>query len=247
MPRRAGALRRAAPAMIGAALAAVSTTAASACKMALVLAHDVSSSVSAAEYALQTAGHAAAFREPDIQSEILLMGEIRVMLMHWAGAAYQDRLTPWRRLSSLKEIEAFAAELAAAPRRVTVGSTAIGEMLASLEDVWGGEAAGCERRAVDISGDGGSNSGRDIGPPRARLIARGVTINAVVIVTDEVKRPPPLPHYRRRVIGGPGAFAIKAEGFEDYRRAFRVKLIRELRGPAIARRAAPLPAFSGGG
>ena len=34
--------------------------------------------------------------------------------------------------------------------------------------------------------------------------------------------------YAERVLHGPGAFMIVADGFEDYERAMRVKLLREL-------------------
>lgn len=222
-------------ALLAAALLAAVPRGASACQLALVLAHDVSSSVSRLEYALQTIGHAEAFRDPEIQSEILAMGEIRVMLMHWSSDYHQQRITPWRRLGTRAEINAYADELANAARRFDVGSTAIGDMLASLNGVWAETPASvCTRRVIDVSGDGVSNSGQAIGPARGRLLAKDVTINGLVIVNEELVEAPPLLHYQRAVIGGPGAFVIKAEGFEDYARAFREKLLRELRGPPIA-------------
>ena len=108
-------------------------------------------------------------------------------------------------------------------------------------------ASECRRRVVDVSGDGVSNSGRPLEPARSRLLAEGATINGLVIVNEELVEAPPLPHYRDRVIGGPGAFAIRANGFEDYARAFRKKLLRELRVPVITRRGDPDPAAPGGG
>ena len=208
-----------------------------ACQLALILAHDTSSSVSKAEYDLQTQGHAAAFRDPEIQREILAMGEIQTMLIHWSSHYDQQRRIPWRRLRTREDIEAFADDLSSAWRRFDVGSTAIGNLMRAVSGAW--REAGpdrCLRRVLDISGDGVSNQGAPVGPARAQLLAERVTINGLVTVNDELVEAPPLSHYRNKVIGGPGAFVIEAKGFEDYARAFRKKLLRELKGLDVASR-----------
>lgn len=214
---------------------AVASSAAGACGLGLVLAHDVSSSVSRLEYALQRLGHAEAFRDPEIQQEILAMGEMQAILVHWSAPEYQSRITPWRVLRTRADIDAFADELASARRRFEVGSTAIGELLGWVETFWDAPpASACARRVIDVSGDGVSNSGQPLAAARERLLAKGVTINGLVIVNEELVEAHPLPHYRNEVIGGPGSFAMRANGFEDYGRAFRKKLLRELKGPPLA-------------
>src|SRR4030095_7918620 len=69
------------------------------------------------------------------------------------------------------------------------------------------------RQVIDVSGDGTNNSGRDVTAARDAAIAKGVTINGLVILSDE-----PLPtnpththppggltaYYEKNVIGGPG-------------------------------------------
>lgn len=230
--RRAAAL--AGVLLAGPALTAPEARAAD-CQVALVLAHDVSSSVSAFEYALQTMGHAEGFRDPEVQQEILAMGEIQVMVIHWSADYYQRRRTPWRALRGLGDIEAFAAEAEALRREHDEGATAIGDMLGFLDGAWSEEGpAQCRRRIVDVSGDGASNSGRPLGPLRAQLLAQQVTINGLVFEKNEPEEKPPLAHYKRHVIGGPGAFVIKVDKLEDYGGAFRRKLLRELRGPPLA-------------
>lgn len=239
MPRRRAAvapLRRrliAAAAALG-ALAIGAPGPARACDLALVLAVDVSSSVDSHEYALQRGGHARAFRDPEVVETILRIGGASVMLVHWSGSHHQERVTPWRRLDTETAIAAFADELSIAPRRFDIFSTALGDLLASLDNAWTEDTDDCARRVVDVSGDGVSNAGGPVGPARARLIEDGVTINGLVIVTDELVEAEPYPFYRDEVIGGPGAFLVRANRFEDYARAFKEKLLQELRGPIVS-------------
>ena len=64
--------------------------------------------------------------------------------------------------------------------------------------------------------------------PEARKRAQraDVTVNGLAILSDV-----PLldTYYKRKVISGPGSFVISAANFEDFRRAFRIKLLREIR------------------
>src|SRR4029078_1771859 len=70
-----------------------------------------------------------------------------------------------------------------------------------------------QRRTIDVSGDGTNNSGRDVALARDEALAKGVTINGLVILSDrpmawnpEHTNPPGglAEYYRTNVIGGPG-------------------------------------------
>lgn len=219
--------RRAAALATGLA-AALASGPAAACGLALALAIDASSSVSRAEFALQTRGHAAAFRDPEVIAAIRGVGGIQAMALQWSGDVHQQIIAPWRRLETEAEILAFADVLAAAPRRFEILGTALGSALAALGTAFEGPPASCNRYVVDVSGDGISNGGFPVAPARALLLDQGVTINGLVIVNDEPVEADPVPFYRNEVIGGPGAFMMIANGFEDYARAFRQKLLREI-------------------
>lgn len=199
---------------------------AAACEVAILFAIDVSASVDAGEYALQSGGHAAAITDPEVIDAIQSIGGVQVTLMHWSGGVHQELRTPWTALSDAASAHAYAARLAQIERRVDSEATALGSALNFVEHSWPDEARRCRRRVVDISGDGVSNTGVPIAPTRARLIEDGVTLNGLVIGGGD---PPPAPFYRERVIGGPGAFLEIAEGYADYARAFKLKLLRELR------------------
>ena len=102
-----------------------------------------------------------------------------------------------------------------------------------------------ERRVIDISGDGNNNSGRLVTDARDDALAKGITINALVILTPlaESFRPehtnPPgglEKYFQDNVIGGSGAFTVVAEGHEAFGRALTKKLIQEIADPAIGSR-----------
>ena len=42
----------------------------------------------------------------------------------------------------------------------------------------------CGRRTIDVSGDGTNNAGRDVAELRDEAVAKGVTINGLVILSD---------------------------------------------------------------
>ena len=69
-------------------------------------------------------------------------------------------------------------------------------------------------------GDGTNNSGRDVAVARDDAVAKGVTINGLVILErpsdgleSEHTNPPGglVNYFRDNVIGGPGAFVLAAE------------------------------------
>jgi hypothetical protein len=98
-----------------------------------------------------------------------------------------------------------------------------------------------KRRVIDISGDGANNDGFLVTDSRARALATGLTINGLPIVNDRLSRYgrrqiPNLDfYYTDCVIGGPGAFIIVANGYADYARAVRRKLILEIAGATPAK------------
>ncbi|MCW1933786.1 DUF1194 domain-containing protein [Pararhodobacter zhoushanensis] len=84
----------------------------------------------------------------------------------------------------------------------------------------------CDAQTIDLAGDGESNDG----PASVRLEA--VTVNALAVAGNM-----PLDYdgavdglvgwYEVNILQGPGAFALEAQGFGDFARAMRVKLLRE--------------------
>ena len=78
---------------------------------------------------------------------------------------------------------------------------------------------------LDVSGDGPSNEGSPPDEGRKRLERIGVTVNGLVIETDEEDL---TGYYWENVITGSGAFVVTAYGFEEYPKRIRQKLVREV-------------------
>lgn len=203
----------------------------------LALAVDVSGSIDAEEAQLQRDGYVAAFRDPQVIHAIEsgMLGRIAVAYYEWAGFTHVRVIVGWTLVEDAATAHAFAAQLALeAPltvRRTSI-STAIEFAVPFFEDN-GFDAA---RHVVDVSGDGANNSGDLVNNARDRAVAAGVTINGLPIMNG---RPgpfgwPPIPdldlYYEHCVIGGPGAFLVVANGFDEFAEAVRRKLILEIAG-----------------
>lgn len=205
-----------------------------ACRIALLLALDVSSSVDAAEDALQRQGLAAALAAPDVRQALLAIpGQpVALSVIEWSGQMQQDLMIDWVMLDSAAAIEAASARIASSQRRYAEFSTGIGQMLRFAHGQFA-RAPHCDAQVLDVSGDGVHNDGLPPGQAYASGTLQGVTVNALAIVVndpalDHASPGDLLAHYQSDVIQGPGAFALQADGFEDYQRAMTRKLLREL-------------------
>jgi len=199
----------------------------------LVLAMDASGSIDADEFALQREGYAEALTHPAVLSAIRgkRHGALGVAFVEWGSPGGAEAVVGWRRVAGADTARALAEELLAAPRSPQSWN-AIGDALALAGRLLEAAPYAAEARVVDLSGDGPDLRGL-VPASRARdaLVARGVTVNALAIaVSGQVTRfgEPLAEHYRREVIGGPGAFVLTAEDRRDLARALRAKLIREI-------------------
>ena len=92
----------------------------------------------------------------------------------------------------------------------------------------------CLRKTLDMAGDGQNNEGFPPVTAYAEFPFDGVTVNGLVVNGADFEGETGLiAFYSGEVLHGPGAFLIIANGFEDYERAMRRKLERELAPPAI--------------
>ncbi|MEM6623140.1 MAG: DUF1194 domain-containing protein [Pseudomonadota bacterium] len=201
------------------------------CKLALIFAMDISSSVDSVEYRLQMDGLATALESPGVINAILTPeGEhIAVAAYEWSGYQQQDLLTDWVVLDNEASIRGYAARLRAHRRPYAEFATAIGkgiEFGAALMR----QAPDCRRRVIDVSGDGQNNDG--VGPDYfyAAGLLDGITVNGLVILGAV---PDPARYYMRYVVHGEDAFIVQAASFEDYRRAMIEKLLRELQAEMV--------------
>ncbi|WP_444668313.1 DUF1194 domain-containing protein [Cereibacter changlensis] len=199
-----------------------------ACETALLLAIDISGSIDAGEYALQVEGLADAMVDPEV-AEVLQRGQVALAVVQWSGVGRQALVLPWRRMLSDAEIARFAEAARGLPRAFTASDTAVGEAigfsLAQFDAV-----ADCKRRVIDISGDGPENAGYTVARARSAAQAAGVEINAIAI--EDIGPSAPITAFYSRLVVTRGGFVMTARGLQDYPRAIRAKILRELEKPA---------------
>ena len=202
----------------------------------LVLAVDVSESMSRAELLSQRLGYVAALRHADFAGAVATRGGVAITYMEWAGANDQKIIVPWTVVSDAKAAESFASRLDAAPLRPDFGSaawntgTSISHALLFAAGMFNNSLSS---RVIDISGDGPNNAGPFLGPVRDRVVAEGITINGLPIPARGGLNPPfPLDaYYEDCVIGGPGAFVLAVGEPDEFAAAVRRKMILEIAGP----------------
>ncbi len=205
----------------------------------LVLAADISGSMDLEEAALQRQGFVRAFRHRDVIEAIQRgrLGRIAVTYVEWAGDQYQRTLVDWAEVADTNSAGAFAEAVERSGVKI-VEWTSISAVIAFGAQRFESNGFRGERRIIDISGDGPNNRGAFVVHARDRAVADGITINGLPIVND---RPslygfPPLPdldlYYEDCVIGGHGSFVVVADGFQDFARAIRRKLVLEIAGAA---------------
>lgn len=201
----------------------------------LVIAMDCSWSVNSGEYALQAAGIAAAFSDPLIITAISqgYHGRISVMVIHWSTSGTQKVAIPWTILETTDDAIRIANRAAAMQRQTVSGGTSISGALKFGQNAFKIAPLRADRRVIDVIADGENNDGNRVETVRDTIVRRGSTINGLAVV-NEVSY---LHHYlRNRVIGGAGAFVERADDYLDFKRAFRKKLLREIKGELVTRR-----------
>jgi len=204
----------------------------------LVLASDVSRSVDTRKFELQRQGYAAALSNPRVIEAIRSgpHGKIAICFVEWSGQTSQKVVIDWTVVSDAASARKIGDQMLELPRTFadrTSISAGIDFSVSQLERA----PFKAARRTIDVSGDGTNNSGRDVGQARDEALAKNITINGLVILSDS-----PLPwnpehtnppgglgeYYRKNVIGGPGAFVMVAENHDSFGQAIVKKMIAEI-------------------
>lgn len=200
----------------------------------LVLAVDVSLSMSPMELAIQRDGYAAALVHEQILRVIQdgVHGKIAVTYFEWAGDFMQHVVVPWTRISNETEAQAFVAQMTANPPR-SARRTSISGALLFAGKLFEDSGFRGLKRVIDVSGDGPNNQGEPVAEARDAITAKGITINGLPLMTSggfassfdlndlDV-------YYQNCVIGGPGAFVIPVNDWVQFPEAIRRKLVLEL-------------------
>jgi hypothetical protein len=215
----------------------------------LVLAVDVSRSIDATKFQLQREGYAAAVADPHVLEAISTgrTGRIGLTFVEWSGVGAQKVVIDWTTIGGADSAKGFGDRLLEAPRSFADRTSISGAIEFAMGQLDKAPYAAA-RRTIDVSGDGTNNAGRDVAMLRDEAVAKGITINGLVILSDnpmswnpDHTNPPGglANYYRNNVVGGPSAFVMVAENFNSFGQAIIKKMIAEV---AQAHEASPLRA-----
>jgi Protein of unknown function (DUF1194) len=224
--------------IIGVLLGSPPVRAAEEVDLLLVLSSDVSRSVDAEKFKLQRDGYASAIINPRVIQAIRSgsLGKIGVSFVEWSGVGAQRIVIDWTVIRDEATAKDFSAQIIEAPRAFADRTSISGGIDFAMAQLARAPLQS-GRRAIDVSGDGTNNSGRDVSDARDEAVAMGVTVNGLVIMSehpmswnaDHTNPPGGLDsYYRNNVIGGPGAFVMVAENFNSFGQAILNKLIAEI-------------------
>lgn len=212
----------------------------------LLLLVDVSRSMSPNELEIQRRGYAAALTS-DAVLEVIgagFLGHIAIAYVEWAGRYSQRIVHDWAVIGSRADAEAFARTLTS-DFSTGMRRTSISSALRAGAEMFEDNGFSGLRRVIDISGDGPNNDGGPVVAARDAVLAQGITINGLPLMTregmgsqwqlDDLDR-----YYTDCVIGGTGSFVIPVVDWAEFAAAVRRKLILEIAG-RLPEPAAPAP------
>lgn len=211
-------------------LAVTAPSARAECRLALAMAMDVSRSIDASDFVIQTEGLALALEDAAVQRAILKGGgSVALAVYQWSGISHQEILQDWVLVEEPEALDRVIWAIRAARQPELRRLTALGEAMRFGVEMLD-RAPPCERRVLDVAGDGQNNEGISVATLRNRVDFSGVTVNGLVIGEHEQGL---VRYFKDNVISGPGAFVEIAPRQIDFPAAIRRKLLRELSGPEI--------------
>jgi len=202
--------------------------------VALVLAVDVSRSMSPRELTIQREGYAAALNHPDVIRAIGQggYGRIAVTMFEWAGDNSIREVFDWTLVANGADADQLSAIVGNSKplglRRTSI-SGAIMHALKLLDEA----PFDGFRKVVDISGDGPNNQGQPVLAAREAALSKRIVINGLPLMTSDgpgssFNIPDLDIYYSECVIGGPGSFLVPVKSWDQFPEAITRKLVLEI-------------------
>ena len=195
--------------------------------VALVLAVDCSSSVDTGDFRLQMKGIAEALRHPAV-AEAIAAGEhkrIALALVQWSTGQSQHVSIDWRVLADPADIQEVMQDIEVIERHSAMGGTGLAAAISFCTSLLAQLPHVSSRHVIDVSGDGEENDGGDVEAMRSAAVAQGIVINGLPVLSGSHTIEA---YYRRKVIGGPGAFVAPAKNLVSFAEVMARKLTREI-------------------
>lgn len=218
----------------------------------LLLLVDVSRSMTPNELDIQRRGYAEALISPEVLTAVNggMLGSIAIAYVEWAGSYAQRVVQDWAIIRTREDAQAFSDAIMM-DSTMGMRRTSISSALTVGANYFADNNFTGLRRVIDISGDGPNNDGGPVVAARDNVVAQGITINGLPLMTregmggiwtiDALDQ-----YYRDCVVGGPGAFVVPVLDWSEFAAAVRKKLVLEIAGdmPEAQRAGIDLPAIT---
>jgi Ca-activated chloride channel family protein len=208
--------------LVASFLAAYSSGPAWSCATALVLAIDVSNSIDAGEYRIQTDGLADAVIDPAVR-EALVSGKVALTVVQWSGRGSQQVVFPWTRMNTDADVDALSQAAREMKRVFIMSDTAVGDVIRFSLPLFA-EVPDCGRKVIDISGDGTDNAGTDPQSARRQAEDANVQINGLAIESMGLS----ITNFFRRHVITRNGFVMTSRGHQSYAETLKRKIRREV-------------------
>jgi hypothetical protein len=199
----------------------------------LVLATDVSGSISSDELWLERTGTATAFLDPDVIKAIRggALGRIAVSMLDFSSPGFGKTVIGWRIIQDAASAAGFARAILALPRTPGDRTSISNALELGVQAIRTSEKEiVATRKVIDVAGDGPNNIGKPMLQIRERAVAQGIVVNGLPVMDENANgyfanldR-----YYQACVAGGRGAFVIVVHSYGDFTSAMRRKLILEI-------------------
>jgi hypothetical protein len=201
----------------------------------LVTAIDASDSVSQTDMRRQLAGLADALRAPDVLAAIKAGRSRRIAVAVFVWHHGQIDVVPWTIIGSADDADVVARTIEARMAVNLDAEARVGQFYAGrltdlsraidhAEDLLAAASFPAGRQVVNVIGNGPDNMGEPAVAARDRLLAGGVTLNAVALGGA----PELVAYFRAEVAGGPDAFVLPSPAGAAMADLMRRKLLGDL-------------------
>jgi len=180
-------------------------------------------------------GHAAALRKPQVIKAIQggCIGKIALAYVQWAGHGHIKTVVDWQIIKDKASAHAFVAKILAMDYDPRPG-TGINDMILASIELFKKNDFVTNRRILDLSGDGTNNIGIPVTAARDRALRAGIVINGIPVLSrfsDGFKYRTAQhldTYFQKCVIGGAGSFVVVANGYDEFARAIKRKMLLEI-------------------
>ena len=192
------------------------------CRLALVLAVDISNSVEGKEYALQVEGIAEALADPEVTAG-LVRAQAMVTVLFWSGPQSHYVVIPWRAIGTPTDVARLSEEARALRRVYPQSTTGLASGVAFARGLFD-DVPQCRARTIDVSGDGPDNTRGDVEFERAEAESLGITINGLAV--EGLDRD--VTGYFRDTLITRNGFVMTAKDHRTYGETLKRKMRREV-------------------